>query len=33
MENAKKKIPMKYVTITGILTVMGTILGWFIHNK
>jgi hypothetical protein len=33
MGNAKKKVPMKYVTIAGILTVMGSVLGWFIRNK
>lgn len=33
MSDTKKRVPLKYVIIAGVLTVIGTILGWFIRNK
>ncbi len=33
MSDTKKRVPLKYVIIAGVLTVIGTILGWVIRNK
>lgn len=33
MENAKQKVPFKYLVIAAILTAIGTVLGWVMRNK